>query len=270
MPAPAAPASQDSPDRRRRRLGHKTSTGGDSVIESLFRKFTLKSESSTTRKRADTIPDDLSVFHEVKGHYLPIHRKHPHWPEPLKQLAIGLKATYKLRKIDFSIREEVMLLHISESSDRIRAHGGQCFVYKDGSLVLFAGVISQGTLQRTRFFMKQLEGILKFLPDQREFPEEEQLLEQIVGVFNRLAPGDAIPSADNLKVVLKQLETKAHYPVAKGGVAAVAGAGAGAEVVAGGGHPHRRTTTRTVTRRCLPRSTGLTTSGTSSARSLPT
>ena len=32
-----------------------------------------------------------------------------------------------------------MLLHISESSDRIRAHDGHCFVCKDGSLVLLAG-----------------------------------------------------------------------------------------------------------------------------------
>ena len=72
-----------------------------------------------------------------------------------------------------------MLLHISESSNRMRVHDGQRFVYKDGSLVLLAGVVSQVTLQRTRFFMKQLGGgILKFLPDQRECPEEEELLEE--------------------------------------------------------------------------------------------
>ena len=34
--------------------------------------------------------------------------------------------------------------------------------------------------------MKQLEGILKFLPDPREFPSEEALLEHISQVFVRL------------------------------------------------------------------------------------
>ena len=60
--------------------------------------------------------------------------------------------------------------------------------------------------------MKWLEEIFKFLSDQREFPAEEQLLEQIVDVFTRLAPNGSIPDADNLDVILQCLQTKAHYP----------------------------------------------------------
>ena len=65
--------------------------------------------------------------------------------------------------------------------------------------------------------MKRLEGIFKFLPDQRELPTEKQLLEQIVDVFNRLAPNGGTPDADNMEGILQSLQTKAHYPKPGGG-----------------------------------------------------
>ena len=128
---------------------------------SLLRSFVSASESTTEGYSVDHVPDDLSLFYEVRETFNMVNGNDNSkgLPEEPKQLAVGLLSIYRHRNIDFSIREEVMLLHISESSNRMRAHDGQCFVYKDGSLVLFAGVISQGTLQRTRCFMKQLEGI---------------------------------------------------------------------------------------------------------------
>ena len=69
--------------------------------------------------------------------------KYPSWPAHLKQLAVCLLAICRHRKVDFSIREEVMLLHIAETSDRMRAQQGQCWVYKDGAMVLFPGIVSQ-------------------------------------------------------------------------------------------------------------------------------
>ena len=152
------------------------------------------------------------MFHEVRQSRTVVDGKYPSWPAHLKQLAVGLLAIYRHRKVDFSIREEVMLLHIAETSDRMRAQQGQCWVYKDGAMVLFPGIVSQGTLQRVRCFMKQLEGILKFLPDQREFPSEEALLEHINQVFVRLClPGQPVGDGQ-LERITTQLQTKAHYP----------------------------------------------------------
>ena len=50
------------------------------------------------------------MFHEVRQSRTVVDGKYPSWPAHLKQLAAGLLAIYRHRKVDFSIREEVMLL----------------------------------------------------------------------------------------------------------------------------------------------------------------
>ena len=200
------------PPNKKHKLSRKTSCPNDYLVNSLFRRYSHESEQATAGLRPVSIPDDLSVFHEVRQSRTVVDGKYPSWPAHLKQLAVGLLAIYRHRKVDFSIREEVMLLHIAETSYRMRAQQGQCWVYKDGAMVLFPGIVSQGTLQRVRCFMKQLEGILKFLPDQREFPSEEALLEHINQVFVRLClPGQPVGDGQ-LERITTQLQTKAHYP----------------------------------------------------------
>ena len=115
------------PPNKKRRLSRKTSCPNDYLVNSLFRRYSQESEHTTAGLHPVSIPDDLSVFHEVRQSRTVVDGKYPSWPAHLKQLAVGLLAIYRHRKVDFSIREEVMLLHIAETSDRMRAQQGQCY-----------------------------------------------------------------------------------------------------------------------------------------------
>ncbi len=54
------------------------------------------------------------------------------WVDELAHIAVGALAVHRLRLLDLSISEEVLLLELIEGGNKyIRCHNGTCFMYTD-------------------------------------------------------------------------------------------------------------------------------------------
>jgi hypothetical protein len=83
------------------------------------------------------------------------------WSQSVKQLAVGALSVFRLRLVDMTLREHVMLLHVVEGGTRIRSHEGACYFYRNGAWLPFRGVMPESTLNRVKKFNLQLEGLFR-------------------------------------------------------------------------------------------------------------
>ena len=100
----------------------------------------------------------------------------PDWPADLKQIAVGALSVYRYRLIDITMREHAHLLYIVEGHQRLRAHRGTCFVYKDGAFTPFTGVAPQGLLGRVKEFILRLEGLFRSIDVETDRNDEALLI----------------------------------------------------------------------------------------------
>ena len=88
----------------------------------------------------------------------------PDWARPLRKLAVGALAMYRLRLSDMFMREQVFLLWIVEGNDFIRAHGGSCFMYHDdGAFQTYKGIPPESTFGRVKEYLLRLEGLFRVI-----------------------------------------------------------------------------------------------------------
>ena len=86
------------PPNKKRRLSRKTSCPNDYLLNSLFRRYSHESEHTTAGLHPVSIPDDLSLFHEVRQFRSKVDEKYRSWPPHLKQLAVGLLKLQRARR----------------------------------------------------------------------------------------------------------------------------------------------------------------------------
>ena len=98
---------------------------------------------------------------------------HPSWPDAVIRLTIAALCVYALRMGDVAVHDHILLLHIVEGQNRVRAHEGVCWFYGPyGSRDLFQGTIPEGALVRARGFLLCLEGLLRSFQGQVPRTEE--------------------------------------------------------------------------------------------------
>jgi hypothetical protein len=62
---------------------------------------------------------------------------------------------HRLRLVDVTLREEVMLLHLIEGGKYLRAHNGQCYSFSSsGHWDRYRGLVNQSTLALISNFNK--------------------------------------------------------------------------------------------------------------------
>ncbi len=98
----------------------------------------------------------------------------PDLSSQIRHLVVGALAVFRLRLVDISIREEVLLLHLIEGESYLRAHYGVCYFYSQmGSWDMYPGVVSQNTLGRIRAYLLKLEGMFRLLDPTTERSEDK-------------------------------------------------------------------------------------------------
>ena len=73
---------------------------GYNVIVGMFDAYIRFSRAAMTGKAKDKVPDDLSIFDEVRVCRTQLDEQCPGWSSPLKQLTVAALSIYQLRKID--------------------------------------------------------------------------------------------------------------------------------------------------------------------------
>ena len=69
-----------------------------STIAGMFDSCMRSSRAAMAGKAKDKVPDDLSIFDEVRDCRTKLDEEYPGWSSPLKQLAIAALAIYQLRR----------------------------------------------------------------------------------------------------------------------------------------------------------------------------
>ena len=94
-----------------------------------------------------------------------VHQKHPHWDTTWKHFAAAALCTYRLRLVDMSIREHVLVLWIIEGGRYIRSHDGTVYFYHAvGAFLPWKGFPTEESLCRVKKYLRQLEGLFRRLP----------------------------------------------------------------------------------------------------------
>jgi hypothetical protein len=101
---------------------------------------------------------------------------HPGWPHDFARLMVGALAVYRMRLIDMTVREHVLLLYIVEGDDYMRAHNGVVYFLNDyAAFQPYTGLPPESTFGRVKEFLLQLEGIFRLLPRDLKRTDDELL-----------------------------------------------------------------------------------------------
>ena len=162
---------------KRRRLAEARADGGhgDGDVAALLLRCKSVADEAEKGQVPDIIADDTGVVDDIKAAQKLADEKFPDWPKRLKDVAVAATCIYDIRATEFSVIEQVIMLYLSEGTDRIRCHDGEAHVYKNGAHVSFDGLVGQGTLKRLRSFVKLLEGVFKSLPKGENFPADKKV-----------------------------------------------------------------------------------------------
>ena len=137
--------------------------------------------------------DDCDIMNETRLAYEKVSSTCPNYPSELKRLMVGALASFRFRLVDITIREHVHLLYIIEGKERLRAHQGMCYVYKDGAFTPFTGVPTQSMLGRVKRFFLELEGMFRAMsPSIERTPDA--LINAITDLVNACGGTDACRS----------------------------------------------------------------------------
>ena len=83
-----------------------------------------KNSSRTQGVQPEIVQHDIGIVEEVKLMEAQVRQRFELWPEELVRLAVMVLRVYRLRTIDMSLREHVLILYLVEGQDRLRAHMG--------------------------------------------------------------------------------------------------------------------------------------------------
>ena len=63
--------------------------------------------------------------------------------DEVRHVAVGALGLYRLRLVDLTIREHVLIFHIVEGREYVRANAGVLHFYSNGSFVPYEGLIQE-------------------------------------------------------------------------------------------------------------------------------
>ncbi len=169
-------------------------SGGGTTSTSVaqFLKWCSRGVPDVATIERDVGNDDDEIVHVLQRIRDLVEKRCPSQSADLKHIAVGALAVFRLRLVDISLREEVMLLHLIEGGSRIRAHNGVCHFYSaDGSWSMYPGVIPQSTLARVKSYLLRLEGLFRAMDTDTE-RSEEKLIDAVFATCQR---GGSTPAA---------------------------------------------------------------------------
>lgn len=132
------------------------------MYEATFRnsREIMKEITSVVPKQALVHNDRILVLVETHEHW--IKQRYPQWSNFVLRQAVAAVAIYRLRLVDMSIREHVLLLWIIEGGRSLRAHKGTLYCYHDvGAWLPWKGFPQEESLSRVKQFLLVLEGIFR-------------------------------------------------------------------------------------------------------------
>ena len=114
-------------------------------------------------------------------------------PDSLARISVGALICSRLRMIDITLREHVLLLHVIEGETNMRSHGGIFFTYRDGAFQPYDGLMHESCLAHVKTFFLRLEGLFRLTPCTTprtpdgivrvllELPTQEPSVQQFIG-----------------------------------------------------------------------------------------
>ena len=237
----SAAGSSTTPDRKKVRDHEESKTGAAGSMHAPFQPSPMfedvnavggatPSGASTPRRDwTDGLVDDIEIFFENITQAVAVHADveedlgdedggipqrvesirarvaaaYPAWTEEQKRLAAGVLCMESFRPQGVTILEEVFLLYLITSPNRLRAHNGTAYVYdSSGSWMPYTGVMPPVVLFEVKVFLMQVEGFYRTISSNTE-RSEQGILQCIHSTFQRAGR----PPAEVLKGFMRLSQT---------------------------------------------------------------
>ena len=91
----------------------------------------------------------------------------------LRRLACAPLLVFSRRMTDVHLRDHTSLFHFMEGGTGIRAHNGTLYCDNKGAWSMFAGLISDALLGRSKIFFLEVEGLFRALPPKTKRKEAD-------------------------------------------------------------------------------------------------
>lgn len=197
------PASQG---RSREPAGRPANSAHRVVPEIAVPNIDMKTFLASAIHAAETISEGLvpdiemddDLISQEKRLYSLIRERYARWSPQIQTLGVAALSVYRLRLLDMSLREHVMLLQIVEGGCRLRAHDGVCYFYRNGAWQPFRGVMPEATLNRVKKFMLTLEGLFRSM--QRNSPRTDSAVLDAIATLLTNHPDDLLQHLEWLSV----------------------------------------------------------------------
>jgi len=152
-----------------------SSSGGPGTVSDLISDLSRRGRSAADAMDSEVTSDGLEIIQNTSDVRKYVKERRGQWPHELQRIAVGALTVYNYRLIDLTMREHVHLLYIIEGEQYLRAHAGQCYMYRNGAFTQFNGVPSQTMLARIKKFFLELEGLFRCIHKDTERTDDELL-----------------------------------------------------------------------------------------------